>query len=789
MKYHRIILVLFLCTVMYSKVLPQEIYTVGKVIDSQTKKPIKFAIIETDDSTRYTANETGIFRFITRKEKINIIISCPGYEENTYSINIPALKKEFHFELNPINTEISSSNIINKDNLIQNAIKIKIRSGNLNNDHLTISNSLTKTTASILGMSSDIESKNDYNIATLDETISENYFIKKHKRNKKEITGKRGLSPFFNRNLAEPYMNFYQDRIPIWKYEIPGPFSADAEKYYQYTYEGKLSDGEKIIYKLKLNKKTELIPLFTGSLFIDSKTLTPIRTELYLDNNTNVPLTDDIIYIQNYKNYKNESGNIITLPTDLYMYSKGSVGEIIKTKYKFFSIVKEIKLGLPENQKKILEEYDIKFKKNADLKKISWWNENSIIPLTKEEQKYLNQRTYDPERKESSISIYQHGIQFKERLGINVLTFYKYNRAEGHYLEFRPEYYSNLSRYILSGFIGYGTNDQRIKYGIDGGIEFFRERNLRFKFGFYKNLLTLFKEPNFIYIWSNTATALGIKDDRISYYYGNGYYANLATDIFRFLTYELRYREDNQNSAYITSNFSILNSGKEWKPMPKIYEGRYRILGTGIVIDLSSYNIFVHEDNEAEKVLRILAPKIIFNVDWSGKILGNNEEFIKYTTYFAGSKYLNRFINFDFKIGAILLRGGIPYQFLGYPDLRGIDYERNLAPLANNYSEFMGDEVYVINIKNNFGRIFPQSIPILRRMNLVGYFNAFKTNITERNFELSTDKNFSTTKGFFTETGFGFTRILDFFEIGFIWRLSNYKDGSNFYFHFDAGID
>jgi hypothetical protein len=93
-----------------------------------------------------------------------------------------------------------------------------------------------------------------------------------------------------------------------------------------------------------------------------------------------------------------------------------------------------------------------------------------------------------------------------------------------------------------------------------------------------------------------------------------------------------------------------------------------------------------------------------------------------------------------------------------------------------------------MNFENEFGKIFPFNIPILSSITLLGDLCFGKTWISDANRQLSADKSFKSTVGFFTEVGFGLTRILEIGTLRYSIRLNNFKPGSDSFLFFDVGI-
>ena len=108
--------------------------------------------------------------------------------------------------------------------------------------------------------------------------------------------------------------------------------------------------------------------------------------------------------------------------------------------------------------------------------------------------------------------------------------------------------------------------------------------------------------------------------------------------------------------------------------------------------------------------------------------------------------------------------------------------------ITPDYSEFLGDRIVFLNLENEFGKIFPFDIPVLSSITLLGELCFGKTWITDANRSLSSNNNYKSTAGIYTEIGFGLTRILEVGTLRYAWRLNNFKEGSDTFLFFDVGI-
>jgi hypothetical protein len=100
-----------------------------------------------------------------------------------------------------------------------------------------------------------------------------------------------------------------------------------------------------------------------------------------------------------------------------------------------------------------------------------------------------------------------------------------------------------------------------------------------------------------------------------------------------------------------------------------------------------------------------------------------------------------------------------------------------------DYDEFGGDKLFYFNVENNFGKIFPRNIPILKSIDLIGFFNAGRSIMSDDVKKMMPNNILKGTDGTFLEAGFAIANLFDLVRLNFGWRLNNYKPGSNFIFY------
>lgn len=97
---------------------------------------------------------------------------------------------------------------------------------------------------------------------------------------------------------------------------------------------------------------------------------------------------------------------------------------------------------------------------------------------------------------------------------------------------------------------------------------------------------------------------------------------------------------------------------------------------------------------------------------------------------------------------------------------------------STHINEFPGDRIWYFTLRNNFSNVLWSKVPFFKSIRLAGYVNVMKNEITGQNRDFSAYKGFRISDGIYAETGFALTNILELFELGFTWKLTNTSDSS-----------
>jgi hypothetical protein len=411
----------------------------------------------------------------------------------------------------------------------------------------------------------------------------------------------------------------------------------------------------------------------------------------------------------------------------------------------------------------------------------AYWAQNQLIKNTNEENNAYVEIEKEEKKKEKEFNFGISGIKLGKYISSNPLNYYHYNRVEGNYLQIDANFRNELGRDVVDTYFGYGFSDKKSKYQFNYTKRLLKDRSLFLSVSFFDKLKTLSSDVPGLGEFTNTISSLLFKTDDYDYYYANGYNLGVSYSFIPQLRTGLRFGQEKQRTAFKNTDFSFFKKDQDFKNNPPINDAFIRTLGINFRIDPNEFKFVDWGDGDISRIRMTRFPIIRLGMDYSGKELFNSTyEFRRFSASISGSNKLNVFFNPAYSLEAVYVSGQVPFQELAYFNTSNgvINSSNDFKTPA--YQEFLGDRFYSFNIENNFGKLLWGNIPVLKKFDLIAFYNAGKMEISNANKDLAANKNFTGTNGIFQEAGFGIGNILGVFRLDFAWRLNNFRSGQNF---------
>ena len=786
MKHFIAVSILLLLTINYTNA--QEHMLHGKIFDSKTNENLSYVTIKIADSSYgTTSDKNGEYILRLSNGFYKVVFSYIGFFTDTIDVMMEDENIERNVYLQPSEIFTKEILVVGEDpayEIIREAIKYKKEFMRKLNEYEFDAYSKLVIRSSVgavedEGQQKKSEEKDKLNILGILESESIVYF-KKPDQYKQIVLAKRETANI-TRSIVFPYIiNFYEESIDLGAVQVPGPLADDTFDNYEFKLTGTTSIDSTIIYKIKVTNQSESVPQFFGELYISDRIFALRKVDLHTNNAARMQPMENINFLQKFTAYDDLKNNIFWLPSDVQIYADGTFAGFIAFEAEFYTIVSNYELN-KKAPPGIFNKYIIKISPDANKDSV-YWRDNQLIRNTEEEKSAYRKIEKETKEKDKSINLGLTTINYGKYFYSYPLNFYHFNRVEGNHLQYNLHYRSKFRSNSVSSYYGYGFSDKKMKYNIKYTGRFLKDQSLVLSASVFRDLQPLSYDLFGMASFYNSISGLFYKKDYYDYYYKSGYSLSLSSSYIPQLNIALRYNQEKQTTAKKNTDFSIIKPNESFLQNPNTNDAFLRTVGFALRLDPNEYVYIDWGDGSESKFSSSDLPTLDFSYDYSNKdFLKSTYDFRKYSITLNGRNNINTYLNFRYKLGADYISGEVPFQNLAYfnANTGGINLPVGFKTMT--YQEYLGDKLYYLNFENNFGKLIWGNIPFIKRFNLIGFYNVGRVEIRESNRLLAAFKDFSVTKGFFHEAGFGIGGILDLFRLDFAWRLNNLVDGRNFH--------
>lgn len=314
----------------------------------------------------------------------------------------------------------------------------------------------------------------------IEELLSQNYYRKHPKKNKKVITGRKsvdfgefidmkGISSALNRLYED--VNIYDNTISAFTMQFVSPVADLAPTFYMYFIRDTIEEnGEKLV-QLYFSPRNPEDLLFRGTLYITLDGRYSIRkAELSVSKHINLNYVREFKVKQDFEKgpggrYHLSNSDMIALFSP-FPRSPGVVGERIVT-------VNQFDTEAPDDT--VFYGPAVDTLRETAHQTDSFWTEGRPTPLSHTEAKtYANtdslvhMRSYH--RLMDYMTAFTAGYKSAGKFDVGAIgSFYTFNPIEGQRLKFGGRTNTKLStRYFGESYVAYGSTDKRWKYYLAG---------------------------------------------------------------------------------------------------------------------------------------------------------------------------------------------------------------------------------------------------------------------------------------------------------------------------------
>lgn len=756
----------------------------GRIFDAKTNKPLSFASMKVlENSSGTTADANGEFILFVKDGSYNVVTSYIGYFTDTSSFYVTGENIGREIFLKPTDIYTDVIEVAGEDpayEIIRKAIKYKQEfKKDLNEyNYDAYSKFVVKSNVNPYNDKSVKQDSSGMNILGILESESTGYF-KKPDFEKQIIKAKRETANI-TRGFAIPLIvNFYDESVDLGESKIPGPLSDNAFDNYEYKLIGTTSIDTSTVFKIKVINTSNLLPQFLGNIYIIDNLFALIKVDLEANSEV-VKGVRQLAFRQKFSRETDKANKTFWMPTDVEIFASGTFAGLFKFRGDVFTIVSGYRLNekSPDN---IWDEFVVKVDKDSK-KDSSYWYKNQLIKNTSDEKNAYKVIEKSISEK-PGIKLNGFGLSLGKNAGIDFLETYKFNSVAGHQLGLGLNYFKDFGRISSTFYTGYGLSDKKAKYKFDFSSQFLNDRSLRLFVSAGSYLFSPFMKRGINDDLLNVLYTLGTKKERYAYYDYNGYSIGLQKIIIPQITLGVNYNQAKRSSVNVNTDYSLVKRSNQYQVNPQINDDFRRAVGFTLKLDPNKYRAIDWGDGDLSRFRITEFPYLVFNYENASKnILQSTFDNRKYSISIFGSNNFAPRIKPTYKIGLKFMDGVIPYQDMLYFDVfKSANDMMTFA--AMDYNEFGGNQLFYLNVENNFGKFFPRNFPLLNSIDFIGFFNAGRSVMTEDVKRFQPNNVLKGTDGTMFEVGFALANVLDVVRLNFGWRLNNYKPGSNFIFY------
>jgi hypothetical protein len=709
----------------------------GVVLNDQTGKGIPYAnIFFSDSETNSLSDEKGLFFLEDDTQSDKLIIRSKGFINDTLLV-LKDQYQDFIIYLKPVKNEpglILEKNSRKAVDIVKNVLKRK-KANNLNKlssysyeqytkMRIDLNNvdpatqdepKLEKFKFVFNGLDTSAATGKIYIPFMLTETLSDFYY-QNYPRRRKEIINAVNFAGVENLSASkftgQMYLefNFYNNFINIIDKQFISPVSGTALLNYDYYLIDSAYNDDILCYNLIFKPKRKHEYTFTGNMWITDSTFALKNVSARMSKTANMGFVSDFYLKIDFDEvqpdffFPSKEELFIDLNVTNFTYGISGKKYVEREKVSVNPVYPNFFFAPAEFR-------DIKVRNFASDFDSSEWRTLRHKPITEKEtgiykmvHKFKKQAAF----KNIENFAYFLGTGYIRRGKIEVGPIYKFygrNALEGHRLRLGGRTGNTFSKKIeFNGYLAFGLDDQRAKYGIGSKFKINREP---------WTMLTINHYKDFVQLGAN----LGIM--------GTDNIFNISEETYKLLMYEnteLSFEKDLYKS--LTSRISVSHI--------KIFPN-----DSMMFYDLSDRNITNLRTSELTLHLRIGLNEEyieavfnrlsfgsyypIFDIEYTFGIPNVFDSRYKYGKLKVKMKHKIKYAylgktNYYFEAGKIF--GDVPYPlFKLHEGVEGIGYNPYAFNLTGYY-EFASDQYLSFFAEHHFNGLFLNKIPLIRKLKL-----------------------------------------------------------------------
>lgn len=509
--------------------------------------------------------------------------------------------------------------------------------------------------------------------------------------------------------------NFLRNSLYVLRKDIPSPVGAQWETVYTFRLKDTVRVGSATCYEIEYTPKRATDLAFVGTVWIDTLRMALTQVDARVDKRANINFVDELHIEQEWDTTR--SGVLFPVQTQVTIDTEEPAPNAPGALIRFFATARNI----TENQPNPSGFYDPSIELADDYRQADATFWKRVRPDSLSPSEWQAMRMVDSVRNVPFIKVAGEIIRLGvlgykpiERLNIDVgplLYSYAYNNVEGHRFRLGLRTNTGFSRkWLLSGFLAYGTSDERFKYSAN--IEYILHRKPWTVMGVRRTY---------------DLERVGVSSDNIG---NNSFFAAYS----RFGTIRRPYfQEDNllyfrrEMGKGFTQTFAMRN--RTFEPLfpfafqPQSRDDDQTIRNDYRVTELISETRFAPDEvmlqNDNVRVSAGATRKPIYTLRYTLSVRGALGGEFTYHRVAVSTKH-------SFRMGVLgrtyytleagIIPSTVPYSLLYTPlGNESVFYVSNAYNLMN-YFEFISDRWATAQVEHNFSGLLFNRLPLLRRL-------------------------------------------------------------------------
>ncbi len=583
-------------------------------------------------------------------------------------------------------------------------------------------------------------------------------------------------------------LDFNQNRLDLGSHSLVSPTATDALDYYEYYILDTLSVDGRLVFRLELQPKNEIDPLFKGHVDIVDSTFEVVGVDLTLTPGAEIAYFKNPRYRQVCAEFEGRYWMPVEISFEGLVDFPVPLVPVVAFHYRAALHDYHFELRLPRDA--FL--YVLEVAPDVDDVDSAEWDSGQVIPLTDFERRGYEYR--------DSLAAIPPSLPVRLLRGFGWLasnTMFNYsrfhfNRVEGAYIGYGRRLSLDDNTYLY-GRAGWAFAAEQFQHSITLRRRLDRLRRIDLTLSHY-HIIAARPSLTTSAGYNSTPWAFWMKTDQLDYYRAEGFSLGVGGDLVKRLRLDVGYTDAQHYSEHWNEKFSVFNNADIPRFNPAIADGHLRSLTASLTFD----------NRELVKIGRLDGPALQYpftllelEAEYSSpQVLNSDFDFTRYGLRFTRIQRTLGLGVTSLTAYAGASEGTLPPQRYYTIDFGDEVFGSSLVFKTLNEKGFSGDRAAMLYANHDFGvRIWQRSgIPLIKDIpfSLGVHGGVFVTDFDDPSMMPVVPEGrksyMQTAQRPYREAGFSIGRLPPLsLRLFFTWQLSDY-DTPSFSVRWEMGL-